>query len=55
MKVTLVKSPIGTPDGIRRTLRALRLYKIHQTVDVVDNPQVKGMVQKVAHLLEIHK
>jgi large subunit ribosomal protein L30 len=53
MKITLVRSPIGTPIPIRRTLRSLKLFKIHQSQEVAQTPALVGMVKKVAHLLQI--
>ena len=53
MKITLVRSPIGLPQAIRRTLRCLGLFRLHQEVEVAETPALKGMVAKVSHLLEI--
>ena len=51
VKVTLVKSPIGTNEKQRATLLGLGLKKLHQTRDVEDTPAVRGMITKVAFLV----
>lgn len=53
LRITQVRSLIGTPDGSRRTLRSLGLRKMHQTVTQPDRPEVRGMVAKVAHLVDV--
>lgn len=53
LRITQVRSLIGSPDGLRRTLRALGLRRMHQTVTQPDRPEVRGMVAKVAHLVEV--
>ena len=55
LKVTLKKSSIGYPQDQRGTLRALGLKKMHQTVEHDDNPSVRGMVQKVTHLVVVEE
>lgn len=51
LNITLVRSPIGTPQTQRRTLEALGLKKIRQTVTLPDNPGTRGQIAKVAHLV----
>ncbi len=51
--VTLKRSMIGTPEGHRLVLRALRLRRIRQTVVLPDTPQTRGMIHKVSYLLEV--
>jgi large subunit ribosomal protein L30 len=53
LQITQVRSAIGTQQGHRRTLRALGLRKIHQTVTQPDRPEIRGMIGKVAHLVEV--
>ncbi|MFC4804204.1 50S ribosomal protein L30 [Filifactor villosus] len=55
LKVTLKKSPIGTKPNQRKTLVALGLKKRHQTVEKPDNPQVRGMIKTVSHLVEVEE
>ena len=51
VKVTLVKSPIGTNAKQRATLAGLGLKKIHQSRELEDTPAVRGMITKVAFLV----
>lgn len=50
--VTWKKSAIGRPDKQARTIRALGLHKLNQTVEHDDTPQVRGMIDSVRHLVE---
>lgn len=52
IKVTLVKSVIGTKQSHRATVRGLGLRRLNHTVELVDTPEVRGMVNKVAYLLK---
>jgi large subunit ribosomal protein L30 len=51
LRVTLVKSPISHTDRTRGTLRALGLRRLGQSVEVVDNRQLRGMVRAVRFLV----
>ena len=53
LRVTLVKSPIGFPEPQKRTVRALGLNRMHQTVEHEDTPALRGMLNTVIHLLQI--
>ncbi len=53
LKLTLVKSPIGHQPDQRATVRALGLRKMHSTAEHQDTPAIRGMVQKVRHLLKV--
>jgi large subunit ribosomal protein L30 len=53
VRVTLTRSPIGTPERHRLVLRSLGLRRIRQTTIHPDTPQVRGMIRKVAYLLEV--
>ena len=55
VKITLVKSPIGYSKRHKGTIRALGLKKINQTVEQEDGPVLRGMLSKVAHLVEIEE
>ena len=55
IKVTQVKSAIKKTDRQKRTLEALGLRKLNQTVEHEATPQIKGMVQKVLHLVEVEE
>jgi large subunit ribosomal protein L30 len=51
IKVTLVKSMIGSKRAHRATVRGLGLRKINQTVELADTPQVRGMINQVNYLV----
>ncbi len=53
MKVTLVRSLIGIPKDQRATVNALGLRKTGDTREVAENDSTRGMLRKVAYLLEI--
>jgi large subunit ribosomal protein L30 len=53
LRITLVKSPIGYSKRHKATVRALGLRRMHQTVEQVDTPTLRGMLYKVNHLVEI--
>ncbi|MCD6155971.1 MAG: 50S ribosomal protein L30 [Candidatus Atribacteria bacterium] len=53
LKITLLKSPIGRPESHKRTLKALGLRRLNQTVVKEDNPSLRGMIQKVNYLLKV--
>lgn len=55
LKITLVRSTIGTKPQHRKTIEALGLRKIRQTVEKPDNPQTRGMIHKVRHLVEVEE
>lgn len=55
IRVTQVKSKIGRPERQKRTMLALGLKKLNQTVEHEATPQVLGMVKKVAHLLKVEE
>lgn len=52
VKVTLVKSLIGTKQSHRATVRGLGLRKLNHAVELEDTPAVRGMIRKVAYLLK---
>ncbi len=53
LRVTLVKSPIGYPRPQKDTVRALGLRKLHQTAEFGNTPTIRGMIQKVEHLVSV--
>ena len=55
IEITQVRSPIGAHQAQRRTLRALGLRRIHQTVTHRDRPEIRGMLATVAHLIEVRR
>ena len=55
LAITLVRSPIGTPKSHRIILRGLGLRRLRHTVIRPNTPQVKGLVHKLAYLLEVRE
>lgn len=53
IKIKLVKSTIGKQEKQKRTIEALGLRKIGQIVEKEDNPQMRGMINVVKHLVEV--
>lgn len=53
LRVTWVHSTIGHRAGARGTIRALGLRRLHHTVEVPDTPQTRGMLRRVAFLVEV--
>ena len=53
IKVTQIKSTIAKNGDQLRTLKAMGLGKIGRTVELPDNPSVRGMIFKVKHLVEV--
>lgn len=51
LEITYTRSAVGRSERQRRTLQALGLSKLHQTVRHADNPTTRGMVKKIEHLL----
>jgi large subunit ribosomal protein L30 len=52
IKVTLVKSTIGTKRSHRATVRGLGLRRLNSTAELQDTPAVRGMINKVAYLVK---
>ena len=53
LSITLKRSQIGHPSKMRLVLKGLGLRKIGQTVSKPDTPQVRGLVNKVRHFIEV--
>ena len=53
LAITLKRSLIGRKPNQRKTVQALGLRKRHQTVIQQDNPAIRGMINKVSHLVEV--
>ncbi|SET57004.1 LSU ribosomal protein L30P [Natronincola peptidivorans] len=53
LNIKLIKSVIGTLPKQRKTIEALGLAKVGQSVEKPDNPQIRGMVERVKHLVEV--
>ncbi|HRQ57924.1 MAG TPA: 50S ribosomal protein L30 [Azoarcus taiwanensis] len=52
LKVTLVKSVIGTKQSHRATVRGLGLRRLNHSVELQDTPEIRGMINKVSYLLK---
>ncbi len=55
LRITMVRSPIGYPFRQKRTMLALGLRHMHQTVERPDTPAVRGMIAKVPHLVKVEE
>ncbi len=55
LRVTLIKSPIGYEKSQKETVRALGLRRMHQTVNHNDSPTVRGMINKVRHMVKVEE
>lgn len=55
IQVKLVRSPIGFNKSQKATVQALGLNKMHQVVEKEDTPVIRGMINKVSHLVEVIK
>ncbi len=55
VKVTLVKSAIGYTVRQKATVRALGLRRLGQTVEHMDTPAIRGMINKVSHLVRVEE
>jgi len=55
LKITYIKSSIGYAKDQKATVRALGLRRLHQTVEHPDEPSIRGMVEKVRHLVKVER
>jgi large subunit ribosomal protein L30 len=53
IKIKLVKSGYGWSKKQRATLKSLRLTKLNKVVEMPDTPQIRGMIKKVEHLVQV--
>jgi len=53
LRITYIRSAIDRPGRQKRTIEALGLKRLHHTVEHEDTPQIRGMVDKVSHLVEV--
>ena len=53
LRITQVRSLIGSQDDQRATVRSLGLRRIRHTVTQPDRPEIRGMIAKVSHLVEV--
>jgi len=55
LAITLTRSVIGRPEDQRITVKTLGLRKLNQTVVHDDNPAIRGMINKVSHLIKVEE
>ena len=55
LKITLIKSTIGETPYQKNVVKALGLRKMHQSVELADNPATRGSIFKVSHLLKVEE
>ena len=55
LKITLRRSTVSRPQDQKDTARALGLRKMHRSVVHPDNPALRGMVRKIAHLVAVEE
>jgi large subunit ribosomal protein L30 len=55
LRVTQVRSAIGSKPKQRGTLRALGLRRINHTVELPDRPEIRGMIARVPHLVTVEE
>ena len=55
LRITWVKSGIGHPQRQKGTIRALGLRRLGDSVEQVDTPEIRGMVDKVSHLVQVEE
>lgn len=55
LRIKLIKSTIGTKPVHKKNIQALGLRKLNQVVEKIDNPQTRGMIAKVEHLVEVEE
>jgi len=53
VKIKLVRSPIGTKESHRATVRGLGLRKINSVIELQDTPAVRGMINKISYLVKV--
>jgi len=55
LKIKKIRSVIGRPEKQRKILKGMGLNKLNSTVTLVDTPQVRGMINKVIHLVSFEE
>jgi large subunit ribosomal protein L30 len=55
LKIKMVKSVITRPEKQRKIIRGLGLKKLNSTVTLVDTPEIRGMINKVIHLVSVEE
>lgn len=55
LKITQVRSYVGRPENQRKVLRGLGLGKMHRSVVLEDRAEVRGMINKISHLVKFEE
>lgn len=55
LKITWVKSGIGAKDHHERTIRALGLHRLNETVEQNDSPAIRGMIHAVSFMVRVQE
>lgn len=53
LKIRLIRSPIGIPSKLRKVVKGLGLRRINQAVERPDDDAIRGMINKVPHMVEV--
>jgi large subunit ribosomal protein L30 len=53
LRIRWVRSAVGYPERVRATIRGLGLHRLHETVERADTEAIRGMIDKVRHLVEV--
>ncbi len=55
LRITQIKSAIHRQQNQKKTLEALGIKRMHHTVEHNDTPQIRGMIHKISHLLDVEE
>ncbi len=55
LKITLIRSMVGRPEKQRKVLMGMGLTRINKTVELEDTPSIRGMANKVSHLVRVEE
>lgn len=55
LKIKLIKSYIGRPEKQRKVLRGMGLVRVNRAVVLQDTPEIRGMINKVSHLVSVEE
>ncbi len=55
IRITQIKSLIGSQPKHKRTMKALGFHRMHETLEKKDTPQIRGMIHQVRHLVKVEE
>ncbi len=55
LRITMIRSMNGRPEKHRKVLRGMGFTKMHQAVELPDNPATRGMIAKVSHMVKVEE